>query len=88
MVFAGDARAVEQIVQEENLLLRPLSEEEYRQLAQSLIDENPKMVEAVRKGQMGKVMWLVGQMMRAEEGRVEAKKAEEVVKRLLSMADA
>ena len=88
MVFAGDARAVEQIVQEENLLLRPLSEEEYRQLAQSLIDENPKMVEAVQKGQMGKVMWFVGQMMRAEEGRVEAKKAEDVVKRLLNMADA
>ena len=76
---------VEQLIEEGNLRLRPLSEEEYEALAQSIIDENPDMVAAVQRGQKGKIMWFVGQMVRrGEEGTVEPEKARMVVERLLA----
>jgi aspartyl-tRNA(Asn)/glutamyl-tRNA(Gln) amidotransferase subunit B len=51
------------------------------------MDENPDMVSAVRdKGQKGKAMWFVGQMVRrAEEGTVEPEQARVVVERLLAL---
>ncbi|KAK0881541.1 hypothetical protein LTR87_004682 [Friedmanniomyces endolithicus] len=63
--------SVEQLIETGNLRLRPLSEEEYRDLARRIMEESPEMVKAVReKGQKGKVMWFVGQMVRqGEEGR-------------------
>lgn len=83
---AGDDRpSVEQLIDQGNLRLRPLSEDEYVALATSIMDENPEMVRAVReKGQKGKVMWFVGQMMRkGEEGTVEPEKARQVVEAVL-----
>ena len=78
--------SVEELIDEGNLWLRPLSEEDYAILALEIMDENPKMVADVKaKGQQGKIMWFVGQMMkRAEEGTVEPEKAKEVVERLLN----
>ncbi|KAI7617879.1 hypothetical protein KC319_g19229, partial [Hortaea werneckii] len=77
---------VEQMIEEGNLRLRPLTEEGYEQLAQAIMDENPEMVDAVKvKGQKGKAMWFVGQMVRrGDEGTVEPEKAKEVVERLLA----
>lgn len=83
---APDPRpSVEQLIDEGNLRLRPLSEAEYEALAQQVMDENPEMVAAVReKGQRGKIMAFVGQMVRrGEEGTVEPEKAREVVERLV-----
>ncbi|KAH0283184.1 Glutamyl-tRNA amidotransferase subunit B, mitochondrial [Aureobasidium namibiae CBS 147.97] len=77
--------SVDARIDEGNLRLRPISREEYIELAQSIMDENPNMVSAVRdKGQKGKTMWFVGQMVRrAEEGTVEAEKAKEIIEELL-----
>ena len=77
--------SVEQLIEAGNLRLRPLSDEEYTALAQEIMSENPDMVAAVRdKGQKGKLMWFVGQMIRkGDEGTVEPEKAKEVVERLL-----
>lgn len=77
--------SVEQLINEGNLRLRPLSEEDYVALAEQIMAENPTMVAAVReKGQKGKVMWFVGQMVRrGEEGTVEPEKARQVLERLL-----
>ena len=77
---------VEQLIEEGNLRLRPLSEEGYTALAQEIMAENPAMVAAVReKGQKGKVMWFVGQMVRrGEEGTVEPGKAKEIVEAKLT----
>ncbi|KAI7656008.1 hypothetical protein KC319_g9829 [Hortaea werneckii] len=77
---------VEQMIEDGNLRLRPLTEEGYEQLAQTIMDENPEMVNAVKvKGQKGKAMWFVGQMVRrGDEGTVEPEKAKEVVERLLA----
>ncbi|KAJ5601605.1 hypothetical protein N7510_011139 [Penicillium lagena] len=84
-VFDGDRRPVPQLLEEDNLLLRPLSREEYVALAKAAIALNPGMVEQIRtKNQLGKLGWFVGQMMRAgEKGRVEAPKAEEILRELI-----
>jgi aspartyl-tRNA(Asn)/glutamyl-tRNA(Gln) amidotransferase subunit B len=85
LVFNGDQREVGAIIQEDGLIYRPLSEDEYNELATSVMTEHNHVVQQVRdKGQMGKLMFLVGQMMRAgEEGRVEAKRAELALRRLI-----
>ncbi|KAH0371131.1 hypothetical protein KCU65_g2149, partial [Aureobasidium melanogenum] len=82
---AEERMSVDARIDEGNLRLRPISREEYIELAQSIMDENPNMVIAVRdKGQKGKTMWFVGQMVRrAEEGTVEAEKAKEIIEELL-----
>ncbi|KAJ5577194.1 Aspartyl/glutamyl-tRNA(Asn/Gln) amidotransferase B subunit [Penicillium sp. DV-2018c] len=84
-VFDGDRRSVPQLLEEENLLLRPLSREEYVALAESVIAMNPQLVEQIRsKNQLGKLGWFVGQMMRTgEKGRVEAPKAEQILRELI-----
>ncbi|KAM0704049.1 hypothetical protein Q7P35_008281 [Cladosporium inversicolor] len=78
---------VEQLIEDGNLRLRPLSPQEYEALAQSIMDENPEMVSAVKdKGQKGKAMWFVGQMVRrGEEGTVEPEQARLVVERMLAV---
>lgn len=85
MVFDGDSRSVPQIVEEDNLLLRPMAKEEYVALAEQVISQNPQMVKQIReKGQVGKIGFFVGQVKRmGEKGRVEAQKAEEVLRELL-----
>ncbi|KAJ6104937.1 hypothetical protein N7486_003626 [Penicillium sp. IBT 16267x] len=83
-IFGGDRRPVPQLLQEDNLLLRPLSREEYISLAESAIALNPKMAEQIRGKQLGKLGWFVGQMMRmGEKGRVEAPKAETILRELI-----
>ncbi|KAK4545108.1 hypothetical protein LTR36_003659 [Oleoguttula mirabilis] len=78
--------SVDHLIDEGNLRLRPLSDEGYEVLAMQIMDESPDMVAAVReKGQKGKIMWFVGQMVRrGEEGTVEPENAREVLERLLS----
>lgn len=85
MVFNGDRRPIPQLIEEENLVFQPLSREEYIELAQAAIALNPQMVEQIRtKNQLGKLGWFMGQMMRmGEKGRVEAPKANEILKELI-----
>ena len=86
-VFEGDDRKVEEIIRAENLELRGLPDEEYKNMAQQLIDQNPAMADKIqRNGQVGKLQWFIGQMMRGGEGKVEAVKAESVLKQLLGLA--
>lgn len=84
-IFEGDSRSIREIVEQENLTLRPLSREEYVTLAEDVMSKNPQMVAQIRdKGQVGKIGWFVGQIKRqGEKGRVEAQKAEEVLRELL-----
>ncbi|OJJ51573.1 hypothetical protein ASPZODRAFT_127666 [Penicilliopsis zonata CBS 506.65] len=85
MLFDGDQRPIRQLLEEENLLLRPLSRDEYVALAETVMSQNLRMVEQIRtKNQVGKLGWFVGQMMRTgEKGRVEAQRAEEVLRELI-----
>ena len=87
MAFNGDRRDINAIIDEENLALRHLSRDEYLTMAQSLInDNNDKVKQIQQKGQLGKLKWFVGQMMRQGEGKVEAMKAEAVLKELLDVS--
>ena len=86
MVFDGDKRDVNTIIDQDNLSLQRLSREEYVTMAQALLDEDPKKVEQIQRGkQLGKLKFFVGQMMRQGSGRVEAQKAEAVLKELLHL---
>ncbi|KAI5303834.1 hypothetical protein KEM56_007139 [Ascosphaera pollenicola] len=85
MIFDGDERAVATIVEEENMRLTPMTRGEYIALAREVLEANPDMVKQVReKKQLGKIGFFVGQVVRkGEKGRVEAQKADEVLKELL-----
>ena len=87
MSFNGDSRPISQMVDEEGLLFSPLSSEEYHDLAQRVVDEHAGIVRQVQeKGKRGKMNFLVGRMVRqGEHGRVEASKAEGVLRRLLGL---
>lgn len=86
MTFDGDTRDVETIIQEENLGFQSLSREEYIELAKGLIEENGDIVNQIQnKGKHGKIQWLIGQMMRQGKGRMEASKAEAILKEMLGL---
>ena len=86
IVFDGEPRDIETIIRDENLEFVRLSHQEYLALAQSLIDENDGRVQQVKqKGQLGKLKWFIGQMMRKAEGKIEADKAEAILRELLGL---
>ena len=86
MVFDGDKRDVNTIIEQDDLSLERLSRDAYITMAQALLDSDPKKVEQIQKGkQLGKLNFFVGQMMRQGSGKVEAQKAEAVLKELLGL---
>lgn len=87
LIFEGDQRGVDDIIDDENLRLTPWSREEYLRMAHELLDEKPNMVkDIVEKGQPKKVMWFVGQMIaRGPDGSVEPDKAEAILKEVLGL---
>lgn len=87
MKFEGDVRLVTDIIEQEDMTLRPLSPQEYSDLARILLKEKPEMVkDIVDKGQSKKIKWFVGQMMlKSREGSIEPDVAEEVLKRELGV---
>lgn len=87
MVFDGDERNVDTIIEQDSLRLVPLSRLQYVQMAEELVSSNEAMVMQIQKGQVGKVQWFVGQMMRKGEGMVEAEKAEGILREILGVGD-
>lgn len=86
MAFNGESRDIDTVIQDENMGLEVLSREVYLKLAQDLITENGKMVEQITvKGQHGKINWLMGQMMRKGKGKLEASKAESILREVLGL---
>lgn len=88
MIFEGEHRTVGDIVREDGLELKPLSQAEYITLAQSILDEKPAMVKDItEKGQVKKIMYFVGQMIsRSPDGSVEPDMAERVIKERLGLS--
>ena len=73
---------VKQMIDTEGLWFRPLSSQEYEELAKSILDM--QVVEEILGGKVGKVNFLLGKMMRADgEGRVDAKEATTVLRRVI-----
>jgi aspartyl-tRNA(Asn)/glutamyl-tRNA(Gln) amidotransferase subunit B len=87
MSFEGDKRSTFDMIDEEDLRLKPLSADEYVALARTVLDEKPDMVRDIKeKGQVKKAMYFVGQMVnRSPDGSVEPKRAEQVVKEVLGL---
>jgi aspartyl-tRNA(Asn)/glutamyl-tRNA(Gln) amidotransferase subunit B len=80
----GAHKSVLRMIETDNLLIRPMSANEYDELAKRVIE--PKVIEQILKGKDGKVMYLVGRMMRlGEEGRVEPQEAERVIRKLIQV---
>lgn len=88
MVFSGVTRDINTIIDEEDLTVKHVALDDYQTIAQGLIDGNANKVEQIRKGQLGKVKWFVGQMMRMGQGKLDAVKAEQVLRELLGLAEA
>lgn len=85
-VFGGDSRAVNTIIEQENLQLQRLSRDEYLAMAQDILNEHPEKVKQIRQEkEYGKIQFFVGQMMRRGEGKVEAEKATVMLTELLCL---
>lgn len=87
MKFEGETRPIKQVILDEDLLLRPLSRDEYRILADQLLQEKADIVrDIVEKQQFKKLKWFVGQMIsRSSEGTVEPEMAEAVLREALKL---
>ena len=86
MIFNGEKRAVNDVIEEGGLKLRPLTASEYEAMAEETLAEHPDVVQKIQaKRQIGKVQFLVGKLVRKGEGTVEAKQAESVLRRLLQL---
>lgn len=73
---------VEQIIEEKGLWFKPMSEAEYEELAESILDM--KVVEEILSGKEGKINFLLGKMMRRDsDGRVDALEAMKVLRRII-----
>jgi aspartyl-tRNA(Asn)/glutamyl-tRNA(Gln) amidotransferase subunit B len=88
--FEGTTFSIEEIIQAEGMVLKPLSEEEYVALAQLLLEEKPDMIKDIKeKKQEKKIKWFVGQMMaRSAEGSVEPDVAEKVLREQIGLPEA
>lgn len=76
------AQSAAEAIEEAGLWFIPLSDGEYVELANSILDM--KVVEEILAGKEGKVNFLLGKMMRRDKsGRVDPKKATEVLKRIV-----
>ncbi|MCJ1308687.1 hypothetical protein MMC25_002341 [Agyrium rufum] len=88
-----ETRTLDQIIKEEDLALEMLSDDEYEKLATDLVDKNEEMAGKVRKdwkggktkSAEGKMRWFVGQMVKSGGGKVEAKRAEGLLRKVLGM---
>jgi aspartyl-tRNA(Asn)/glutamyl-tRNA(Gln) amidotransferase subunit B len=82
MGTADEQKEVKQMIDEEGLWFNPLSSQEYEDLARSILDM--KVVEEILGGKEGKINFLLGKLMRADgEGRVDAKEATTVLRRII-----
>lgn len=86
---SANVASIKRIITKNKLWFAPLSQDELRALAKDVIREQEKVWENVvkgKKGSEGKIMFLVGKMMRSqagEEGRVDAKDAGDVLRGLV-----
>ncbi|KAI9743208.1 MAG: hypothetical protein M1818_003054 [Claussenomyces sp. TS43310] len=79
---SGRTSDVKDLIEDGDLWYEPMTEQEYDGLARAVMDQ--KVVQQILKGQNGKIMFLVGQMMRkGDEGRVDPKQAEAMIRRIV-----
>lgn len=90
IIIRGEHGSARDIAEREGLLFEPITDEEYILLAERIMQENTEEVQLIRQGHKkaaGKIKHLLGQMLRlGDRSRMEAQKAEEVLKDRLKPA--
>jgi aspartyl-tRNA(Asn)/glutamyl-tRNA(Gln) amidotransferase subunit B len=75
-------KTVQAIIDQKGWWFNPFSSEEYQDLAERVLSENPKVLDEILAGKQGKINFLLGQMMRQNtEGRLDAQEAMEFLRR-------
>lgn len=75
---------IKQIIDSRRLWFNPLSNEEYEILITGVLDQNQKTVEEILAGKLGKINFLLGQVMRLDnDGRIDPTEALVYLKRLV-----
>ena len=83
-LFEGDQRNVEDIIAQDELSVRHVDAEGLNVAAKELVEKHPDMALKVLQGQKGKFQWFVGQLIKQNQGRLDAKKAAAALEPLLS----
>ena len=83
--YNGDERTIPLIIDEEKLTFEDLSMAKYEEIAREVIEKNPKHVQDIKeKNKMGKIQFLMGQIMRhPDKGSMRPQEAEKVLRRLI-----
>ncbi|KAL2404828.1 Glutamyl-tRNA(Gln) amidotransferase subunit B, mitochondrial [Exophiala dermatitidis] len=89
LVFNGDKRPVSQIIRQEDLAFSEMSQDEYRAIASEVVNNFPQHVkDIVEKGKMGKLQFLMGQMMRhPRRGDMRAPEVEKALRHVMSLEE-
>lgn len=85
LVYNGDQRQISQIIQQEDLSYSDMPDEDYQTIAREIIEQFPQHVkDIVEKGKIGKLQFLMGQMMRhPRRGEMRAPTADRTLRRLI-----
>ncbi|EXJ59970.1 hypothetical protein A1O7_04118 [Cladophialophora yegresii CBS 114405] len=85
LIYNGDKRSVPNIITQEDLRFFEMSSESYEGIAKDIIEKHPQHVrDIVEKGKIGKLQFLMGQMMRhPRKGDMRAPIAEQTLRRLI-----
>ncbi|KIX00841.1 aspartyl/glutamyl-tRNA(Asn/Gln) amidotransferase, B subunit [Rhinocladiella mackenziei CBS 650.93] len=85
LLYHGDKRKLAEIIREEDLSYSEMTSDVYEAIAKEIIEKFPQHVkDIVEKGKVGKIQFLMGQMMRHErKSDMRAPEAEKALHRLL-----
>ena len=83
LVFNSNNQNIDSLIETEGMAIQHLSDAEYQEMARALTCEHPQKVAQIRKGQVGKIKFFVGLMMKMGEGRVDAVKAEHALRAVM-----
>ena len=90
LVFDGDSSPIRDIASRQNLLISEVNDQEYEQVINCLLEKHTDVVAAIqKKGQKGKVMWLVGQVMMemgkaGKGGSIRPDKARDILEKMIA----
>jgi aspartyl-tRNA(Asn)/glutamyl-tRNA(Gln) amidotransferase subunit B len=85
LVYYGDQRAVITIITQEHLAFSEMTVASYEGIAREVIERFPEVVtDIAEKGKIGKLQFLMGQMMRhPQRGNMRAPEAENTLRRMI-----
>lgn len=85
LLYNGDKRSIAHIIREEDLSFSEMSAEDYQAIASEIVQKFPQHVKDIaEKGKIGKLQFLMGQMMRhPRKGDMRAPEAEKALRRLI-----